>query len=186
MAIIVATERSFITRQQSTKRFLKITAFLEKADKYHGAFSHYMDCTTGKTMDYDSKYNNYGDLVETAFLTQGLLVARQYFINDTRDEKLICNRIDKIWQNIEWDWYKRDTNSNYLYWHWSKEFEWYLNHKIIGLNETMITYMLAIFSPIHPVSLDMYYSGWASQDSIARKYRMVFSMPMVQLHQQGL
>ena len=47
-------------------------------------------------------------------------------------------------------------------------------HKIIGFNETMITYLLAIFSPTHPVSPDMYYSGWASQDTIARKYRMVW------------
>ena len=171
MAILVATERGFITRQQAIERFLKVTAFLEKADKYHGAFSHYYDCTTGKTMNYHTKCDDGGDLVETANLTQGLLAARQYFTNDNPDEKLICSRIDKMWQNVEWDWYKRDANSNYLYWHWSKVCEWQLNHKIIGFNEAMITYLLAIFSPSHSISTDMYYSGWASQDSIATKNR---------------
>mgnify|MGYP000310509297 FL=1 len=40
MAIVAGIERGFITREEGVQRFLKITSFLEKADKFHGAVSH--------------------------------------------------------------------------------------------------------------------------------------------------
>lgn len=76
-----------------------------------------------------------------------------------------------IWKEVEWDWFKKENDSPYLFWHWSPEHTWEINHKLIGWNETLITYFLAIASPTHGVSPEMYYSGWASQDTIARDYR---------------
>ena len=171
MAIIAATERRFITRQQAVERFDRITAFLEKAEKFHGAFPHFIDGVTGKVVPFFGQRDNGGDLVETSFLLQGLLTARQYFNGSHPQEKMIRERIDRIWKGVEWDWYRRYPDNNYLYWHWSPDKEWVINHQLIGWNETMMTYLLAIFSPFHPVPASMYYSGWASQDSIAQKYR---------------
>lgn len=171
MALIVGAERKFITRNALTERFEKITAFLEKADKFHGAFPHFLDGVTGKVEPFFGSKDNGADLVETSFLAQGLLAAKQYFTASNAREKKIIDKIDNIWKNIEWDWFRKDKDSKYLYWHWSTDQEWVINHKLIGWNETMITYFMAITSPTHGVPASFYYSGWASQDTIAQRYR---------------
>ncbi len=175
MTILVGVERGFITREQAADRFLRITDFLTKAEKHHGAFSHFMDGRTGKTVPFFGPRDNGGDLVETSFMTQGLLAARQYFNGENEKENTIRERIDSIWEGIEWDWYKRYPDSPFLYWHWSPDKEWIINHRLIGWNETMITYLLAIMSPTHAVEPEMYYTGWASPDEYAQEYRMAWS-----------
>jgi exo beta-1,2-glucooligosaccharide sophorohydrolase (non-reducing end) len=172
MALIVGTERKFITRQQSVKRFLKITSFLENAEKFHGAFPHFIDGPSGKVEPFFGDRDDGGDLVETSFLMQGLLAARAYFNKEDANEKAIREKITGIWRNIEWDWYRRYPDSKYLYWHWSPDKAWIINHHLTGWNETMITYLLAIASPTHNVPASLYYSGWANQDSSGRQYRM--------------
>lgn len=171
MAIIAATERGFITREEAVDRFTAITSFLSGADKFHGAVSHFIDGTTGKTIPFFGQRDNGGDLVETSFLLQGLLAAHQYFNRDRDEEKLIRERIDSFWKGIEWNWYKRYPDSPFLYWHWSPDQEWVIDHRLIGWNETMITYLLAIMSPSHAIEPEMYYSGWASPSDIAQDYR---------------
>jgi len=102
---------------------------------------------------------------------QGLLCARQYFNANTKEEITIRNRIDTLWRGVEWDWYKQTQDSKFLYWHWSPDKAWIINHRLIGWNETMITYILGICSPTHAIPASMYYSGWASQDEFAQHYR---------------
>jgi hypothetical protein len=172
MATIVAVERGFITREEAIERFLQITSFLEKADKFHGAVSHFIDGPTGKAEPFFGRRDNGGDLVETSFLFQGLLAAHQYFDKETASEKQIRKSIDRLWKNVEWSWYKRYKDSPFLYWHWSPDQEWIINHRLIGWNETMITYLLAIMAPKHPIEPEMYYTGWASQDQYAQEYRI--------------
>lgn len=172
MALIVGTERKFITRKQSVERFLKITSFLEKAEKFHGAFPHFIDGSTGKVEPFFGSRDDGGDLVETSFLMQGLLAARAYFNKDDGDEKAIREKITTTWNNIEWDWYRRYPDSKYLYWHWSPDKAWIINHRLTGWNETMVTYLLAIASPTHSVPASLYYSGFANQDSTGQQYRM--------------
>ncbi|MBD0364844.1 MAG: hypothetical protein ICV53_01890 [Flavisolibacter sp.] len=171
MALIVGVERGFITRQLAIDRFVKIVDFLGKADKFHGAFSHFVDGPTGKVEPFFGPRDNGGDLVETSFLLQGLLAARAYFNGNNEKEKRIRDGITRIWHNIEWDWYRRFPDSKFLYWHWSPDKEWIINHRLIGWNETMVTYLLAIASPTHDIPAGMYYTGWANQDSIGQQYR---------------
>lgn len=171
MALLTGIERGFISREEGVERFLKITSFLTKADKFHGAVSHFIDGPSGKTVAFFGPKDNGGDLVETSFLFQGLLAARQYFDGQNAPEKQIRAQIDALWKNVEWSWYKQFKDSPYLYWHWSPDQAWIINHRLIGWNEAMITYLLAIMSPTHAVSPQMYYSGWASQEAYAREYR---------------
>jgi len=171
MALIVGTERKFITREQSIERFVKIINFLENAETFHGVYPHFMDGKTGKVVTFFGKRDNGADLVETSFLMQGLLAARQYFSGDNVQEKLIRDKITAIWEKAEWDWFRQYPESKFLYWHWSPDQGWVINHNLIGWNETMVTYLLAIASPAHPVPASMYYTGWANQDSTGRKYR---------------
>ena len=171
MAIIVGVERGFITRDQAVQRMKKIVSFLGGCDTYHGAVSHFIDGPTGKTTAFFGKYDNGGDLVETSFLYQGLLTARAYFDAKEKAEKEIRNGITCLWEAVEWDWYDREKENKFLTWHWSPDYEWHIDHKLIGWNETMITYILAMASPTHPVDPAMYYNGWASQEERAREYR---------------
>jgi hypothetical protein len=171
MALLTGGERNFISREQLIGRFDTITKFLEKAEKFHGAFPHFIDGPTGKIEPFFGQRDNGGDLVETSFLIQGLLTAREYFNRNNERERNIRNRITQIWENIEWDWYTKESDSKFLYWHWSPDKAWIMNHKLIGWNETMMTYILGISSPKHSIPASMYYSGWASQSEEAQKYR---------------
>ncbi|MGQ9644702.1 MAG: glucoamylase family protein, partial [Ignavibacterium sp.] len=162
MALIVAAERGFKSRDLVKKRLLKILNFLtNQAQRFHGAFPHWLNGSSGQVIPF-SQYDDGGDLVETSFLIQGLLAARQYFDGTDSTEIQIRNLITNIWETVEWDWYRRSPYSNYLYWHWSPNYGWQINFKLIGYNETMITYLLAIASPTHSVPASLYYNGWAS------------------------
>jgi hypothetical protein len=179
MALVAATQREFITRAESVERMLKIVRFLAQADRFHGAWPHFLDGRTGRVNPYFGKYDNGGDLVETAFLVQGLLAARQYFNRDTANEAEIRDTISALWRDVEWDWYRKSPDSELLYWHWSPDHEWHISHPLVGWNETLIVYLLAIASPTHGVPASMYHTGWAGQSDAAVRYRRNWSRTTV-------
>ena len=162
MAMIVAAERQWYPRDTVAKRLLKMVKFLSKADNYHGAFPHWLNGETGKIIPFGRKDDG-GDLVESAFLFQGLLTARQYFDQNTPLENDLRNRITWIWNEIEWDWYTRG-NPNQLYWHWSPNNGWAMNFELRGYNETLITYILGASSPRYPITAQVYQKCWAQSD----------------------
>jgi hypothetical protein len=165
MAMIVAVERGFITRTQAVERIQTIVSFLDtQCTKYHGAYAHWINGKTGKTQAF-SAYDNGGDLVETAFLMQGLLAAREYFHSPDAAEIRLNADITKLWEAVEWTWYQKNSE-NVLYWHWSLDYEWKMNMKIAGWNEALMVYILAAASPTHPISRDVYDRGWAQNGKI--------------------
>ncbi len=167
MAILVGIERNFITREQALNRFVKITDFLEKADRFHGAWPHWIDGETGKVYPF-SKKDDGGDLVETAFLIQGLLTVKEYFENGNEQEVALCNKIQKLWEEVEWDWYTKG-GEDVLYWHWSPNYGWEMNFPVGGYNECLIMYVLAASSPTHAIKESVYHKGWALDGAIASK-----------------
>jgi hypothetical protein len=175
MALIVGVDRGFITREQGMERLTKILDFLEKVPRYHGAWSHFLNGDTAQSMLVFGMFDNGGDLVETSFLMEGLLAARQYFKGESDDERSIYKRITDLWEGVEWDWYRRTPQNDALLWHWSPQWSWFLDHRLTGFNETMITYLLAIASPTHGVPAGLYYSGWAGQSEAAIAYRSGWS-----------
>jgi hypothetical protein len=172
MALIAGVNRDFVTRAQGLERLTKIVNFLERADRYHGAWSHYMNGATGHTMAVFGMLDDGGDLVETAFLMQGLLTARQYFKGASPAERALYARITRLWESVEWDWYRDATQQqSFIYWHWSPKWGFQIHHPLIGFNEVHVVYLLAIASPTHGVPASTYYSGWASQAPMAQSYR---------------
>jgi len=165
MAIVVGVERGLVERKEAAAHLLKTVRFLEtKATRYHGAWSHWIDGRTGNTNPF-SKFDDGGDLVETAYLVQGMLTVRQYFTADNATEQELCDRINRLWEQVEWDWYLREPGSKRLYWHWSPRYGWKMNHAIGGhFNECMITYLLAVASPTHGIDPACYYEGWVGRD----------------------
>lgn len=171
MAILVGIERGFITREQGLERMERIVRFLETADRFHGAWPHWWNGETGKVKPF-SKKDNGGDLVETSYLLQGLLCVRQYFKNGTDREKLLAGRIDKLWRDVEFDWYRGPFSPSggpreaALYWHWSPDYGWEMNFAVKGYNECLIMYILAAASPTHGVPAEVYHEGWARNGKI--------------------
>jgi hypothetical protein len=175
MALIVGVDRGFITREQGVERLTKILDFLEKVPRYHGAWAHFLNGDTAQTMLVFGMFDNGGDLVETSFLMEGLLAARQYFKDDGEAGQSVYQRITHLWETVEWDWYRRAPTNDALLWHWSPQWSWFIDHRLTGFNETMITYLLAIASTTHGVPASLYYSGWAGQSEAAIAYRSGWS-----------
>jgi hypothetical protein len=157
MALIAGAERGFVPKDEVRQQVEKIVDFLDKADKFHGVFPHFLDGNTGKVIPF-SKKDDGGDLVETSFLMQGLLTARQYFKDDP-EAKPLCDKINKLWEAVEWDWHVQGKD---LMWHWSPKHDFAMNHPIRGWNECLITHVLAAASPTHAVPKEVYEKGWAS------------------------
>lgn len=164
MSVIVATERKWITRDTAAKFLLKMVNFLLKANSYHGVFPHWLDGTTGKTIPFSRKDDG-ADLVESSYLFEGLLCARQYFTGDNRTERELRNRIGWMWNDIEWNWFTKG-GEEVLYWHWSPNNGWAMNFPVRGFNECMIMYVLAASGSNEKYSVDpnVYHRGWAQSN----------------------
>ena len=164
MSILVGIERGFVDKDEAFDRFEKIVDFLDNADRFHGAWPHWLNGETGKTVPF-SKKDNGGDLVETAFLVQGLLTVSEYYKNGDEQEQALVATINKLWKEVEWDWYTKN-GEDVLYWHWSPEFGWDMNFPVGGYNECLIMYVLAAASPTHPIKPSVYHKGWARNGKI--------------------
>lgn len=161
MGIPVAVSRNFITRPEGLQRVNSIVDFLtNQCTRYHGAFAHWINGATGATIPF-SPNDNGGDLVETSFLLQGLITARQFF-NSASDpgEIALRNKIDLICDAVEWNWYRKN-NENVLYWHWSPTVGWAINAQVSGWNEALMTYVLAASSRTNAIPPIVYQNGWA-------------------------
>ncbi len=166
MAVIAAIERKWITRSEGVERLEKMVRFMERADRFHGAFPHWWYDHNGKVKAFSMKDNG-GDIVETSFMAQALLTAREYLKQGTDSEQALAARMDKLWKEIDFNFYT--NGKNVLFWHWSPEYQWDMNFQIRGYNECLITYILAASSPTHPIQPAVYHEGWAMNGAIMAK-----------------
>ncbi len=180
MAILVGIERKFITREQGFQRMKKIVHYLETSDRFHGAWPHWMNGETGKAKPFGRKDDG-ADLVETSYLIQGLLCARQYFKNGNRAEKELSTQIDQLWKAVEFNWFQH--GQNVLYWHWSPDYGWEMNFPVHGVNECMIMYVLAASSPTFSIDSSVFHQGWANNGGIKQEHQ-AYGYPL-KLRYQG-
>jgi len=165
MAMIVGVERGFINRAEAVERFTTIIHFLESADRFHGAWPHWLNGNTGEVIPFSTRDDG-GDLVETAFLVQGMLAVRAWLDAGVAEEQVLTDKITQLWEEVEWSWYTQG-GQDVLYWHWSPKNGWAINLPIQGYNEALIVYVLAAGSPTFPISLEVYEQGWARSGAIA-------------------
>ncbi len=165
MSMLVAASRNFISRTDALSRIQKITDFLtSNCIRYHGAFAHWIDGSTGATIPFSSRDDG-GDIVETSYLMTGLLCARQYFNLSDPAETTLRTAINNLWYGVDWNWY-RQNDQQVLYWNWSPDYNWAVNVPVKGWNEALITYVLAASSPSSPIPKSVYDSGWAQNGAI--------------------
>ncbi len=163
MAILVGMDRGFITRDAGVERLAKIAGFLEKADRFHGAWPHWLHGETGKVKPFGGKDNG-GDIVETAYLVQGLICVKNYLKQDVPTEKALADKISRLCNEVEWNWYQNGKPA--LFWHWSPTYKWEMNFAIEGYNECLIAYILGASSPTYPLSPEAYHKCWARSGGI--------------------
>ncbi len=164
MAILAAVNRQFITRDEGLTRMKTIVSFLKNtAQTFHGAYPHWLNGATGVVVPF-SNNDDGADLVETSYLMQGLITARQFF-NGGGDESTLRDDINVIWNRVEWDWF-RNNDQQVLYWHWSPNKGWAMNFPIRGYNECLITYVMAASSNDHSIPKSVYEQGWARNGAI--------------------
>ncbi|QEC67906.1 beta-glucosidase [Panacibacter ginsenosidivorans] len=165
MSMIVAASRNFVSRADALARIQKIVSFYKNnCTAYHGAFAHWINGATGATIPFSDKDDG-ADLVETSYLMQGLLCARQYFNAADAAETTLRNDINTLWNAVEFTWFQK-SNENVLYWHWSPNYNWDMNFPIHGWNEALIVYALAASSNTHAITKDVYDNGWAQNDAM--------------------
>lgn len=164
MGLIVGIERGFIDREEGVARFHKIADYLAKADRFHGVWPHWIKGPTGKTVSFGEKDNG-ADLVESSFLMQGLLCARQYFRDGNESERELASKIDTLWREMEFSFFQQDGR-DVLYWHWSPDYGWDMNFALEGYNECLIAYILGASSPTYPIAPEAYHKGWARGGAI--------------------
>lgn len=163
-AILVGIQRGYISRDEGINRLIKIVNFLEQADRFHGAWPHWMNGKTGETIGF-SEFDDGGDLVETAFMAQGLIIVREFLDHQIHKENELIDKINELLNTIEWDWYTRG-GQNVLYWHWSETHDWKINMPIRGYNEALIVYILGASSEKYAIQPDVYHQGWARSGDI--------------------
>jgi hypothetical protein len=164
MAIVAAVNRQFVTRAAGLARMQKIVGFLKTAQTFHGAFPHWMNGVTGMVVPFSTQDDG-ADLVETSYLMEGLLTARQYFDAASIDETNLRTDINTLWNAVEWDWF-RQNGQNTLFWHWSPDYGWSTNMQVNGWDEALITYVMAASSTTHPITKAVYDNGWALNGAI--------------------
>lgn len=178
MAILVGIERGYITKSEAVERFNKILTFLENADRFHGAWPHWMDGTNGNVKPFSSNDDG-GDLVETAFLCQGLICVKEYFKNGTDEEKALASKADQLWKGVEWNWYTQ--GENVLYWHWSPNYNFEKDFQLKGYMEVLITYIMAAASTDYGIEKEVYTNGWASNGGI-KSSAIAYGIPLIVNH----
>ncbi len=159
MALPIGVEHGWVTREEAAERALLMAQFFANAERFHGAWSHWINAVSGKAIPF-SELDDGGDLVETALLMQGMLATANYFDGNNANEKGLRTLVYKMMNEIEWDFYRNGTDA--LYWHWSPNHDFEMNHKIAGFNEALMVYVLAASMTEHKIEADIYHDGWAS------------------------
>lgn len=125
-------------------------------------FLNWINGSTGATIPF-SPQDDGGDIVETSYMMQGLLCARQYFNSTTDSNEInLRNNINNLYNGVQWNWY-RQNNQNVLYWNWSPDQGFVINVQVGGWCEALITYVLAASSNVDSNTIPkiVYDNGWA-------------------------
>ena len=178
MAILVGIERGYISRSEGYDRLSQILNFFENADRFHGAWPHWINGVNGNVIPF-SDQDNGGDLVETALFAQGLICVKEYFKDGSEEEAVLATQADVLWKGVEWNWYTQ--NQNALYWHWSPDNGFTMNLELKGYNETLIAFVLGAASTDYAIAPEVYNEGWASNGSIVSSESQ-YNIPLILDH----
>jgi hypothetical protein len=178
MSIIVGIERGYVSRTEGVARLNQILDFFESADRFHGAWPHWINGSSGSVIPF-SPQDNGGDIVETALFVQGLICVKEYLKNGSTEEQLVATQADNLWKGVEWNWYTQGQNA--LYWHWSPNNGFSINLELVGYNETLIAFIFGAASPDYAIPAEVYHQGYARSGAIVSS-AMQYNIPLILDH----
>ena len=165
----LAAERGFLTQDQARKRVNAVLdAYLNAVPSIHGFYQHWFD------FDFNPVFEEEGcDAVETSYLAAGALFCKHYYDGNTQAEKEIRNKAGRLIQRINWPFMlaRPDGDSgrnNPLHWLYYKKDDAF-RHPIMGFNECLITYVMALASP-RPISKSNF-KKWYGRYSYKKYYK---------------
>lgn len=148
----VGVERGWMSRDEARTRTLNTVRFFHDAPQgpdargmtgHKGFFYHFLEMDTGHRFGRTEL-----STVDTTLLMGGMLFAARWFDTDHPEEAEIRRLTQVIYERIEWDWAVVRPNRISMGWHPETgyiEADWNV------YNEGMLTLLLAIGSPTHPV-----------------------------------
>lgn len=157
LSLLVGVEKGTANKSLVLNRISKIVYFLMKAQNNDGFFPAYFDGRKG-VPDYFEKLADY-DVQATASVIEALLIAREYFDEDSAEEKDLRNRITSLWERVNWKEYTHPDYPDLLvkgkgYLSNSKQ------HEIIGgINQSMNAYFLGMAAPKFPLDYKSFKKG---------------------------
>lgn len=155
LAQLVAAERGWRPRHEILGRCERLLGFLESADRFDGVFPHFLHGTSGRVLPF-MRGDDGGDLVETAFLMQGLLGVAAYF----RNEHALVARIEALFDAVNWAAHLRADGA--VMWHRHPARPWAPDAlPIRGWNEALAVFVLGAGSRSHPIPAASYHQSWA-------------------------
>lgn len=171
MAALVGAERGWVTREEALARVNATVRFLERAERFHGAWAHWVD-REGRALRFGRQVKA-GDLVETSFMVMGLLCAQRYFDRDLPAERALREAIDRLRHAVEWDFYAQGSD---LFWLWEST-TGARSLPLRAYNEALVTYVLALGAPAHAIPPILYRSGWLRNGAAIRPGRSWYGHP---------
>ncbi len=171
----VGAERGYVTRDQAANRTRDCLEYLyalpqgpagQGVSGYRGFFYHFLSLTDGtrhRTTELSS--------VDTSLLLAGVLFAQSYFDEDNATEQAIRETADRIYRRADWTFFLRGPNdppannlpaSKGVAMGWKPE-SGFGSHDWVGYNEGMLVYVLALGSPMFPLTREAWDEGWAAR-----------------------
>jgi len=166
-ALCIGAERGWITREQAARKVYQILeTYKNFVPRFHGMMAHFYDIKTGKPVPLLHAEDDGADVSETGYLMAGIITCRQYFNRSNSIEKQIRKLATELYEQVEWDWMLQDSQGKIqktLSWHWSPNYGFKIGQRVLGNMEisSMITYILAMGSPAHPIPSECWDEGWA-------------------------
>ena len=145
-------------RTAAVQRLDRILSFLERAERHHGAFPHFLNAVTGAVMPLTRRDDGV-DLVETALLLQGLICAREYFDQPAKRRRR-CASESSVYGRASIGRGSRGASGTSPG-IGAPTTVGTSDLRIAGWNECLIAYVLAAASETHPIDPDIYHEGFA-------------------------
>jgi len=149
-SLCIASENNWVDKTQARARARNTLHFFDtRAYQQRGWFYHWMDAKTG-----ERRWNSEVSSIDTALLLAGVLTVNQCF----RDDQEIARVAGKIYQRVDFRWML--NGHPLLLSHGWKPESGFLRARWDTFSEDTILYLLAIGSPIYPISASSWYALW--------------------------
>ena len=178
MNLIAGVEHGWISRDHAVSQILKMEHFLQKADRFGTAWSHWYN-SDGSTRAFGEQ-TAAGDIVETSFIIASLLVASEYFSGDNDSEKELRSIAEQFWNELDWTRFVHNGRIHWI-WHSNKTGDDAWSNPLTGWNESLIACILALAAPEgHNITPEIFHKWQTSNSKFSNPKRVVngYSLPM--------